>query len=557
MKIAARPAFLLAMTLISAPAAGQSFEDANAALIQARAALRAAEAASQEAKASAAAAARAAADADRQLGEAKRLMAALTTGVPVAPPTSAPLPPEDARLAAKCPDSSAGITTVQHFRAVADCEKRALAGTSINPFKAKVGTGFGTSVVAGSSGASGTFTLESVTPFRNVFDGVPFPGSARVEQQRVARRRFAVGIRADVGKEDPKFASVATFGELDRLTSKVALFGRFGWDYSTSEEFRFRKGAKSDFVEKRAEVLAATLAADCTKTPGRSCTGIDLLRWLFEAKKEDGAERQFAHPDFVKLYNDVFWGPPPVDPRPLYGWSIKGEISRPTFDYYPFALAKLPVPFKPGAYRTGVDPAQIPPDFANRIVKDEARIDFSLSGRAFYHLSRFRTGNALSRRAPSMSRFVERTSGTTFVGSLSYVRKDEIERQFAGVELCPPSVAGQAFANDSCRTLNVAAPVRRDSFVAGAEIRQGVDPFWIVPPMLLSARYTRDLETKENGLAAPIFFGTDLTGTFTSGVRIAHTWGGRSADGSNRKAETQVGIVLGLSIGLDGTTGMD
>lgn len=557
MKIPASTGLLALLAFAPSQSFGQESRIDRTTLAKAVAALAVAEDASNQAKASAAVATRAADVAAKQLDEAKRLMAALTTGVPTPvskPPAAVDRDPE---LVTGCPDGAGVITTVAYFRKVGPCERRALADSKVSRFRARSTTGYGTTIVAAPSGASATITLESVTPFRRTFLSVPFPGSSLVEQQRIARQRYAIGVRADASKDDTKFASIATFGELDRLTSKVALFGRYGWDYSTAEEYVFRGGARSDFVEKRAEVLAPKLTEACLKSPGRTCSGIDLVRWLFQGKQKDQGE-EFAHPDEIKLYNAVFWGPPPVDPRPAYGWSVRGEVSRPTFDYYPFALTKVPDPFKPGSSKTVIDPAQFPADFASKITKNEDRLNFAVTGRAFWHLSTFRTNNVLSRRARSLSRFAELTSGTTFVGTASYVRADEIEKPFSNVEICPQPAIGQPFVtSQNCTTLNIAAPVRKNSFVLGGEVRQGIDPFWIVPPMLLSARLTHDFSTDENGLAVPLYLGTDLTGTFTSGVRVAHRWGGRTGDGREKKAETLVGIVFGVSLGLDGTTGID
>lgn len=530
------------------------------ALRQAREALDAAEAASAQAKASADAARKASLDAEAKLAEARRLMAALTTSTP---PTTATAPPPvrpmAAEVVARCPDDAIDIRSVEYFRNVAACERRVLEGQDLNQFKARSTTGFGTSVAAASSGASATFTLENVSNWRAV--SVRDMGRREdVEQQRVSRRRSAIGLRADLGKDDKSLATIATFGELDRLSSRVALFARYGRDYSTSEPFRrygsAADGVRSTFVEERIGEAATKLTADCIKAGGAQCSGLGLVRWIFEAKAET---RDFAHPDAVKLYNAVFWGPPTVDTRPRYGWSIRGEVSRPTFDYFPFALTRVADPFKPGKTKTVIDPAQFPTDFASRIVTNEDHLNFALTGRAFIHLSNFRSRNAvLNRGASSLLPFVDRTSGTTLVGTASFVRSDEIEKPFRDVRICPPPTAGQPFVTDqTCTTINIAAPVRKNSFVLGAELRQGIEPFWIVPPTLIAPRITHDFNTDENGLVVPLYFATDLTGTFTGGLRFGHRWGGRNADGSDKKAESLIGVVIGVSIGVDGTTGID
>jgi hypothetical protein len=529
-----------------------------ATLGQAREALAAAEDASKQAKASAEAARKSSLEAERKLAEARRLMAALTTTsvTPTPAATGRPVPRE---IVALCPDEAIDIRSIEYFRTAPGCERRVLASGDVNQFKSRSTTGVGTSIAAASSGASATLTVENVSNWRSVTTrGMGLRNG--IEQQRVSRRRSAVGLRADIGKDDKSLATIATFGELDRLTSKVALFARYGHDYSTSEAFR-RYGSKADgvrstFVEERAGEAAATLTADCLKAGGTQCSGLGLVRWIFENKEET---RDFTHPEAVKLYNSVFWGAPTVDTRPRYGWSIRGEISRPTFDYYPFVLARVADPFRPGKFKSSIDPAQFPTDFASKIVTDEDRINFALTGRAFLHLSNFRSRNAaLNRNAMGLLPFVDRTSGTTIVGTASFVRNDEIQKPFRDVRICPASNGGQSFTTDqTCTTLNIAAPVRKDSLVLGAELRQGIEPLWILPPVMVAPRLTRDFSKKENGLVVPLYLATDLTGTFTGGLRFAQTWGGRNADGSDKKAETLIGVVIGVSIGVDGTTGID
>ena len=553
---------LAACLLAALPAAAQAqVPPVDAAMLQqARDALAAAERASQRAKDSADAARAAAAEADSKLAEARRLMAALTTGIPPAAASvgtaSVATSPE---AVAGCPNEAIDIRSVEYFRIAAACERRVLDGSDLNQFKARSTTGFGTSVAAASSGASATFTLENVSNWRSVsVRGMGLRDD--IEQQRVSRRRTAIGVRADIGKDDKSLATIATFGDLDRLTSKVAVFARYGRDYSTSEAFvRYGsagEGVRSSFVEERAGEVATKLTADCLKAGGVQCSGLGLVRWIFEAKAETS---DFARPDAVKLYNTVFWGPPPVDPRPRYGWSIRGEISRPTFDYYAFALTKVPDPFKPGKTKTVIDPALFPADFASRLIQNEDHLNFGVTARAFLHLSTFREGNAVRNRGVTgLLPFVDRTSGTTIVGTASFVRTDDIEKPFRDVKICPPPVAGQTFVTDqTCTTVNIAAPVRKDSFVLGGEIRQGIEPFWIVPATLLSVRLTHDFKSDENGLVIPLYFATDQTGTFTGGLRFGRTWGGRNADGSEKKAESLLGVVVGVSLGVDGTTGAD
>lgn len=105
-----------------------------------------------------------------------------------------------------------------------------------------------------------------------------------------------------------------------------------------------------------------------------------------------------------------------------------------------------------------------------------------------------------------------------------------------------------------CTTLNIAGPTTNDGFVLGGEVRQGFSSFWIMPPTLLSARYTHDFSTKENGLIVPLYFAEDDKGIYKSGLQFGHKWGGVNGDGSRKPAESVFGVVVGVSVGLDGTT---
>jgi len=555
--------FVLAMNLafVSGPDQGSTAEQAaSSSVSRAYQALAAAEQAARDSKESAEAARRAAMRADEQLAEARRLLRTLTAIDPAAPPRPPVVvrPDEDKALVAACPDDDIELSSVQYFRIVDDCERRVLAAADLNQFRARSTTGVGTRIAAASAGAAATFTLENVQNWRSV-NVRPMGRWPSVEQQRVSRRRTAIGIRADITKDDKNFASVATFGELDRLTSRVALFARYGRDYSTSEAFEpFTSGGtyESSFIRVRAEQAQEDLEKSCAEAKGADCTGLGLVRWIFDTKAKT---HDFANPAAVKAYNSLFWQAPPTDAPPRYGWLVRGEVSRPTFDYYPFVLSRAADPFRPGRTKTVIDPASFPADFASRIVTNDDRINFSITGRAFFHVSPFRTGNAVrNTRAYFLSPFARRTAGTTFIGSGSFVRTDEIEKQFRDVQICPPPAGGAAFVtSQTCTTTSIAGPTRKDSFVAGLEVRQGFQPMSFIPPTMLSAKITHDFESRENGLVVPIYFAADATDTFTGGLRFAHVWGGRGADGSLRKPESILGVVVGLAIGVDGTTGID
>ncbi len=447
-----------------------------------------------------------------------------------------------------CPQG--GIDELAYIRAARDCEKAVLSKTDLKTFNAKSVTGVGATIAAATSGATATFSLRRSTIYRSLSTR-DFGTTPNVEQQRASRHNFELGVRSDINKDDKSIATIATFGQLDRLASNFAVFAEYGRDYSVSEPLvRTSKGSQWTFVSERAESLMEELAGQCRKAGGEDCQSTGLVRWIFAVK--DGG---FANPAAVKSYNEVYWGPPPVDTAPRFGWSVRGELSRPTFDYFPFALTRAPDPFNPGKSKTVIDQSRFPQDFGSRVTKDEAHINWALTGKAFFHVSTLRAKNYTRNHGPSgLVPYVDWETGTTFFATASYVRKSEIQKPFQSVSVCPgPLLSGTFSTSQLCTSVNIAGPTTTDSLVLGGEIRQGFEPFWFLPPTLLSARYTRDFTTKENGLVVPLYFAEDDKGIFKSGLQFAHKWGGVNADGSRMPAQSVFGVVVGLSVGLDGT----
>ncbi len=492
------------------------------------------------------------------------------------------------------------LTSREYFRRAGPCEGKLIRDQKINPFKSRITTGIGTSISTGSTGTSAIFKIGRTQAYRKTFVGNFGRGNPNVEQQRTVRSAVEFGLRADIDKGSKTTATIATFGALDRLQSNVAGFLQFGYDYSTAEPYESVKGiagpdgvtfpevgrwtSKSSLVSNRAAVINEQLTKDCRKSEETACEGADLLAWIFRSKarqscrldkKRDCSTEElnafmrdtdlldaddpgeFAHPEAVKLYNTVFWGPP-RDAEPRWGWMVRAEVARPRFSYFPFATTQVPDPFNPGRTRTAIDPALFPTDFGARLTTDVERINFGLTGRAFFHLSRRRSFNQIREDAPWLRRFAGWTMGTTGVGSLTYKREDSIDEASRSVRICPPAVSGQAFATDqTCSTLNVAAPRRHEGVVLAGELRQGIEPNRILPPALVAAKLSYDTDTTEYGLVVPLYFAADDKGIFTGGLRVAHTWNRRNADGTRREPETVVGVVIGASLGLNGNTGMD
>lgn len=542
---------------------------------QALDAARAAQAEAQEAQRRAENAAREAAlAADRATAAADRLRDLIAAQAP-----SRPQPVTDERRVARasrpaddyatayrdCGTARADIASLDYFRRAGSCEREVLADTTVSAARSRRVTGLGSAIAIDGAGTTATLMLGHNWRTRATRVDTYGPHQA-VEQQRVSDWSAQVGVRATVDKTDKTRATIATFGSLDQLTSDVAVIAQFGRTFTTSEPWdrlSYASGialvpamTTSSLVSDRAARMQAAVGDLCRKDTGTPCEGAALLDWIFASKSEAGEPAEFAHPDAIKLYNAVFWGPP-RDALPRFGWLVRGELSRPIFDYFPFDLIRIPDPFDPGETKTVIDPARFPADFAGRLVKGDARLNWSLSARGFFHVSRRRTLNYLSSHASALEPFLGWTLGTTFVGSLAYIRNDQIEKTFKAVKVCPPATAGQAFATDqACTTLDIAAPVRTEGVVGGIEMRQGID-LRLLPPALLAPRLTYNFDNEEFGIAAPIYFASDDKGVFTGGLRFGHVWGGKNADGTTKRPDTRIGVVFGVKIGLDGNSGID
>lgn len=491
------------------------------------------------------------------------------------------------------------LTSREYFRRVGPCERTLIGTQRINAFKSRVVTGIGTSISTGSSGTSATFTIGRAQVSRKTFVGDFGKANHNVEQQRSIRTNLEFGLRSDIDKGSKTNATIATFGALDRLQSNIAGSVQFGQSYSSAEPYETVRGSfenglitfhekegwdsKSNLVSNRAAEVNAKLTKACTDSKEIACSGPDLLEWVFRSKawqacrlekivrKENpdfceanldkwvkhSAEfdvddpGEFANPEALKLYNTVFWGPPPRDAEPRWGWMLRAEAARPSFNYYPFALTKVADPFKPGGTKTVIDPALFPPDFASRVTKDDARLNLALTARAFFHLSRRRTFNQLAQSARGLRRFAGWSLGSTVIGSMTYKREDAIEEAFKAVKICPPASAGQAFVTEqACTALNIAAPRRTEGAVLAGELRQGIEPNRFLPPTLVSGKLSYDTDTHEYGAVFPIYFAADDKGVFTGGLRVAHTWNRINGDGSHKKPETLLGVVIGASLGL-------
>jgi hypothetical protein len=545
--------------ILTQPAYGQVVQQSDQ-LTVALAAVDRAEQAAKRAREAAVAARVAAEDAEKEAGNARLALAAIPTAFrpSVAPPVPEVITEAEAverKLAASelfdakdksdpahCTAARRDITLLPYTEVAAACERLALQDDSITPFQSQTVTGVGTSIATAGSGSSATFTLRNIRSFRNLRDGPDGTDGITYRLQRTSRLTASIGVRADFNKDDKTAATIATFGERDRLTSDVALLADFGWSFSRSERtYRTRD---------RAVTVAKELETGCRKEADRACSGLDLVQWVFATK--DGA---FDHPDAVKLYNSVFWGPP-KDKLDRFGFLISGELSRPNFTYYPFVLTTIPDPFNPTKTKTVIDPAHFPASFGSLATTSEARYNWSLGLRGFFHLSKDRFDNGISNLGlGGLSNYFGWNAGTTFLASVAVTRDDQTEEAFKAVSICPPVSAGAAFATDqACTKIDIAAPRRKDGIVLGGEIRQQFVPFSFLPSMMVAPRLTYDVKNDEGGFTVPVYFAVDNKGTFTSGLRLGHQWGGRNLDGSAKKAETVVGVVVSAAISLDGNS---
>lgn len=453
---------------------------------------------------------------------------------------SAAADPSDPAL---CTSERRNIRTLAYTEVSAACERLVLKDEAINRFRAQTTTGVGASVAGGSSGSSASISISlarSYKSLRDDRDGVRDNTEYRL--QRVSRLSGSLGVRADFDKEDKQAATIANFGEKDRLTSNFALFGDLNWSFARSE--------RTDLTRNRAIGTAKDLAKECLKAEKSDCEGLNLVRWIFEV--DDGG---FTNPDAVKAYNEVFWGPP-KDKFRRFGAGGYFEVARPKFSYYPFPLTTVTDPFDPGGTKTVIDPASFPANFSTLVTKSEVHYNWTLGSKAFFHLSRERSINSLGyinlQDRPGLLGW---NDGTTWIATVAVTRRDEIDEAFRDIEICPAPTTGQAFVtNQTCSKANISRPQRQTGVVLGGEWRQQFRPFWFVPPIMLAPRLTYDVRNDEGGIAIPLLFANDTSGTFNSGLRFGHTWGGTKADGSSKKSETMLGIVLNANLSLDGSS---
>lgn len=560
-----------------APAHAQA-ESPQQLLKRARAAQVLAEQAQQRAEA-AAKEAEAAAELASAAAEKVRVLLAATPPKPVERSNEQRLaqaspPPDDYATAyTACEGADRDIASVDYFRRASHCEQHVLREASKTGSKSRLSsarsrrvTGLGTALAVDSAGATATLTLGHSWRTRSTRVDDYGPQLKRVEQQRISDWTAQIGVRANVDKDEKARATIATFGSLDRLTSNVAFTAQFGRTLTTSEPWdritfddgvaHYAEMASTSVVSERAEKMKAELLGQCRKDTGSDCEGEKLFGWIFAVKAPyPGEPAEFAHPDAVKAYNAVYWGPP-RDALPRFGWLIRGEISFPRFDYYPFALTQVPDPFAPGTTKTAIDPALFPTDFASRIVHD-GRVNFSVGARGFFHVSRPRSRNYLRDTIGAFNSLADWNLGTTVVGSLAYVRNDQTDKDLQQIKVCPVAQPGQTFQTDQvCTTLDIGAPRRTEGLVAGIELRQGID-VPVIPPALIAPRLTYNTDSGEFGLAVPLYFASDDKGVFTGGLKFGRIWGGRDRNGVEKDADTRIGVVFGVKVGLDGNSSVE
>ena len=553
------------LAIAAAPAAGQQASREEQLRLALEAVTRA-EIAAADAKKQAESAKLAAERADKLAEEARdQLKLALA---PPPPGTAPEMPPIRTADAAPPPLPECQIDTPEegqgYFGQVKKCESAVFARQPTPDSRwdrLRQNRSVRTTVATAASGSAATLTFQHQRIGRIVGDS----------RQRIVNHSWEFGIRAQLDETDKSRATIGTFGDKFKLSSNIAGFLEYGQHYYPHQD-RPRPGVPYTLTGRRKQTtvtdkLAAAygtkdtgLLARCLATQANDpakCRDFALLEWIFaRAAGKDGQEGGFTNPEAVKLYNEVFWGPEKPEMLPRFGWSVRAEVARPAFTYFPFALTQAPDPFNPGEQKTVIDPALFPADFGSRLTKGEAYVDATLRGQIYYHLSEGSADRLWSRYGFSdgrADRYFGWNRGTTIFASAGYLREHTIDKLYQNVQVCPPAPASQPFVDPlTCTKVNIARPELDDSMVLGAKINQAFDLVRFLPPLMISLDYSYKTASGESGLTVPLLFGIDTKGNFQGGLQYSTEWGGTNPDGSPKKRESLFGILVTTKLDLSG-----
>lgn len=189
--------------------------------------------------------------------------------------------------------------------------------------------GLTSAVTASKSGTSLSLGIADEIRFR----GIPTTRTDDFYQQFAT---IGYALKISTGSKGRIFTSTDTEERdpaeqsIDRIASDTAISGTLSWNIYKKENAKI-------FAEKEKGMRDKALKAcrDQQKVVSKypsSCLGNDLHSWIFAQDLSTGS---YAHPEMVKAWNAVYWGPPKPRPNALYGMGLRGEIGWKDFEFIP------------------------------------------------------------------------------------------------------------------------------------------------------------------------------------------------------------------------------
>lgn len=298
---------------------------------------------------------------------------------------------------------------------------------------------------------------------------------------------------------------------IDRLNAKTKFsMSLFYADYGNE--------TVKSFDARSAKYHAAALKA-CIEEQAKAdafvstCTGEQLTAWIFAR----GGNGDYLHPEHAAGFGDLYFGRPASVKYASKGAGISFDLARPSFSY-----KDMP---------EGATPAQL---LAAPLVEDERHWTFAVTPYAFFRLA-------------GTDRF-----GFTVVSSLAVKREYDTEDQIA---ICPAPVAGQPFSLADCKSFIPQKPERKTVGVPALEGRF----LWSgarlgrfhAPHFGFAPKAAFDLEDERWEFSAPLFFATGSDKSLSAGLSVIHRTGGKKDDGTDKKDETGLAIIVGKTFSLD------
>lgn len=290
--------------------------------------------------------------------------------------------------------------------------------------------------------------------------------------------------------------------ESDRLDERAKLL--FGLSYNS-----YRAQSYAEFQEGvRSVIAAAKRACEAEKKANgqasTTCNESNLWDWTEE------------NTGFREALNDLYWGSPKA--KPIWGGGLQFELAYPRFNYFDLDLAQI------------ATDSQVPAAF----LADKATSERKLQATALGYL------------------FWTHGEQSSFVPSFTYKRAWAVPEAAKGISVCTRDPAAPVFKN-TCRDLNIAAPVLQDSYFVGLEWRHLREGGGIFPALGIAPRYTFELDRGRHSFDMPIWLALDeKQSALNAGIRVIAEAGGETIAGDKRKAELGLAFFLGTNFDLTG-----